>query len=176
MAQGLVATHGGLVGVHSQGPGAGTCVTVHLPAAEATIDAPPLVRRETSPPLSGTVLVVDDDMLVCKSLGRTLRKLGFEVLVASGGAEALELYKEHGPQIEIVLLDVIMPGMGGLEVFKALKQLDPRVRVLISSGYSEEATTEALMEQGALGFLKKPYDMDKLRSEIAAALDLRDAR
>ncbi len=174
MAQGLVSTHGGLIGVHSRGPGAGTCVTVHLPAAEATIDSPPPVRPEITRSLSGTVLVVDDDMLVCKSLGRTLRKLGFEVLVASGGVEALELYREHGSRIQIVLLDVIMPGMGGLEVFQALKQLDPRVRVLISSGYSEEATSEALMEQGALGFLKKPYDIDKLRSEIAAALDLRD--
>jgi DNA-binding NtrC family response regulator len=114
--------------------------------------------------------VVDDDELILRTLRRTLRKLGFDTLTASGGEEALRLYKEHGQRIRLVLLDVIMPGMSGQQTFKALKELDPKVKVLISSGYTEEKVAKDLLADGALDFLKKPYELERLKFSIVKAL------
>ena len=172
MVQSAVKGHGGRVTVES-GPGRGTRVTVDLPALE-----PGRARVDTTPPRgirnlkhegSGTVLLVEDEAMMRASGMRMLETLGYQVLVAEHGQVAVELFRSHHKDIDIVILDLIMPTMDGPETFHRLKQLDPQVRILLTSGYARAGQLDPLI-LGAAGFLQKPYDIDQLADKLTEAL------
>lgn len=117
-------------------------------------------------PGRGMVLVVDDEPMIREVTREMLAGLGYDVLTAESGPEALEVFGARGPEIDVVILDMIMPGMGGGEVNQALQAMRPGVRVLLSSGYSLEGQASEILEKGVLGFLQKPFRLDELSRKI----------
>jgi signal transduction histidine kinase/CheY-like chemotaxis protein len=166
MARGIAHSHGGEIAIDSQ-EGRGTTVRIYLPLMPTEEQTPvgavePVAERQ----FSGLALVVDDDLLVCRSLARTLRLLGFRVIVAESGEQGVSEFEVHREEIELVVLDVVMPGIGGEETLRRMKEVDPDVRVLVSSGFTEEDVIKRMLEGGASGFLKKPYEMGRLKQAI----------
>ena len=113
-----------------------------------------------------TILVVDDEDMIWDVLMEMLLGLGYNVLLAGDGKEAVEMYGANLGKIDLVILDMLMPNMGGEEAFYILKELDPNVRVLISSGYVSQEEIQNVMDEGAAGFLRKPYRMVDLARKV----------
>ncbi|MFZ1641807.1 MAG: ATP-binding protein [Candidatus Contendobacter sp.] len=160
---GIVRGHQGALKVYSE-PGGGTTFKVLFPAAKqettavARLDAVNLADWKGA----GTILLVDDEESV-RILGvRMLERLGFQVLTAVDGREALEIYRARRGEIVLVLLDLTMPDLDGEETFRELRWLDPKVRVVMSSGYTESEITPRFAGQQLTGFLQKPYTMTAL--------------
>jgi two-component system, cell cycle sensor histidine kinase and response regulator CckA len=168
---GIAKQHNGYVTCYSE-PGHGSVFKVYLPAfeAEATLTGAgipaPLPAGGTE-----TILLVDDEEFV-RDLGiKLLRRSGYTVFAAANGQEALDLYERRGKDIDLVLLDLVMPGMGGKQCLKELLIIDPRVKVVISSGYSLEGRKCKTIESGAGGFVVKPFKAVELLSVIRDTLD-----
>jgi len=157
----------GLVDVSSE-PGHGTTFKLYLPLAEGA--APATAPKSEVPRGSGGVLLVDDEPLL-RDLGKDLLEdLGYRVYLAENGAQALELYESHQDDIALVLLDMIMPKMGGKETLQRLVERYPAVIVLITSGFHREENQDLLQNLGAKGFIQKPYRRTDLGKAVAAAL------
>ena len=170
VTQGIINGHHGHLEVESE-PGQGTTVKVLLPMAQGPDEA-----RPGQPPreeFSGTetILVVDDEEPVLRIVGRILERVGYTVLLAPGGKEALELYARRADEIAAVILDMVMPEMGGEEVYSQLKLLNPQVKVILSSGYSTDGLAGQLMERGINAFVQKPYAIQTLRQIVRQVLD-----
>ncbi|QWV94693.1 CHASE domain-containing protein [Geomonas oryzisoli] len=163
---GIVRGHRGGIRIYSE-PGRGTTFKVLLPAADATkeVEAEP-VRDDWRG--EGKILLVDDEETV-RSIGtRMLRELGFTPVTAASGAEALSVYRDN-PDIKAVLLDLTMPGMDGEEAFRELRQLDPSVQVIMSSGFSEQDVVQKFDGKALAGFIQKPYSLKVLREVMRKA-------
>jgi two-component system cell cycle sensor histidine kinase/response regulator CckA len=118
-----------------------------------------------------TILLVDDEEMV-RALGQAvLEPCGYTVLMAEDGVQALEVYQAHRGEIPLVVLDVIMPQMDGQECLRRLRELDPRVRVLISTGYTARGLAQELVAEGALGVVEKPFQIRDFAAAVRAALD-----
>ncbi|MFO7710034.1 MAG: response regulator [Desulfobacterales bacterium] len=170
-AYGIVKGHNGYIDVESK-PGAGAVFFVYFPA---TVMRPGPSADRPCQPLdgSGSVLLVDDEQTVLEVTAELIRKLGYTVFCASSGREALGIFAREGDRIDVVILDMIMPEMGGGEVFDQLRRTHPRVKVLLASGYSLQGQAREIMNRGCDGFLQKPFTLDdlsvRLRSIIPAA-------
>ena len=164
---GVVEAHQGAIEIAAGLGNAGTTMRVYLPAGAALVAAvapPPAVTARVKG--HGTILVVDDDQIVRMALIGAIRKLGYEVLEASSGSQAIEVFRQHGARISGVVLDLVMPGLSGRDTYLALRALSPGVRVLLMSGYSMNEEVEAILELGVRSFLSKPYSMEALAREL----------
>ena len=170
---GIVETHHGTVEV-GDGIGTGAMLRVSLPASPKPADVV-VVRGESAEAEhgEGTILVVDDDRLVRRAVANTLRSLGYHTFEATNGDEAVRLFREHRTIINAVVLDMIMPGMGGTATFAAMREIDPDVAVLLMSGYSMNEDVQGLLEAGASGFMSKPYSPAVLARSLADAIQAR---
>jgi len=157
---GIVKGHKGAIDVHS-GKGQGTTFDIYLPATAMRTKTEETGKKET-PGYGETVLLVDDEHAVLEVTKRILEFLGYKVLVARNGSEALQVYGENRNRIDVIILDMIMPDMGGGETFERLKRIDPNVKVLFASGYSFHDEADEIFEEGCLGFLQKPFTKDRL--------------
>ena len=170
MVFGIVKNHGGHITCHSK-PGGGTAFKIYLPAvktaATQALDAPETSRHGGNE----TLLVVDDEDLITELAEKTLVRAGYTVLSANSGDEALALYVQRRHEISLVILDLIMPGTGGKGCLERLLEIDPNVRVLISSGYSVDGPTRAMLEARSSDFLGKPYDGEQLLTKVRSVLD-----
>lgn len=167
---GIVAQHHGFIDCQSE-PGNGTTFHVYFPASPGQYELE-LKGTETGP-AGGTekVLLVDDEDSL-RSLGeRVLSNAGYTVLTASNGREACELFARHASDISLVILDLIMPEMGGKECMRELLQINPHVRVLVASGFSPDMTRQELLAAGIKGFLSKPFSVSELLRQVRKALD-----
>jgi len=117
-----------------------------------------------------TILLVDDEERFLKLGSNVLRRLGFAVLESHDGDGALETYRARRDEIDVVLLDMAMPGINGTQVFERLRVMDPEVRVLLMSGYPEDAAANRLLQHGAAGFLHKPFSMSEVSLRIRKIL------
>jgi len=167
---GIVRAHGGTIKVTST-PGRGTTVCVLFPATEKPL---PTRNSETRPQaqthFTGTVLLVDDEETV-RSVGkRMLDRAGLHVFTAEDGAEAIEVLRAHGAEIDCVILDLNMPRMCGEEAFQVLRTITPAVPVLISSGYPEGDALNRFRDRDIAGFLQKPYNSDTLYDTLRGIL------
>ncbi len=118
-----------------------------------------------------TVLLVDDEEMIVEVGVMMLTTLGYKALSARSGKEALDLYREKGKGIQLVILDMIMPGMSGKETFDQLKKIDPDVRVLLSSGYSIDEKAEEILESGCKGFIQKPFHISSFSRKLREILE-----
>ncbi len=170
-AYGIVRNHGGFISVYSE-VGMGSTFNVYLPASDKA--AKEHEDSKQSDVIRGTkrVLLIDDEDMVLTIGGEILEKLGYTVLRAESGEEALELFHEHKDGIDLVILDMIMPGIGGSEVFDRIRAESPEVKVILSSGYSMNDDTDRIMKRGCNGFIQKPFDIQTLSRKIRTVLDV----
>ena len=168
-AYGIVQNHKGIINVYSE-IGHGTTFEIYLPAS----DEEPI--KETEPfaeVLKGkeSILLVDDEDRILDAGKEILAALGYKVMVAGSGKQAIEVFKEDHGEIDMVILDMIMPGMGGGDVYDRIKTISPNVKVLLSSGYSVEGRAEKILNRGCDGFIQKPFNIKELSQKIREILN-----
>jgi len=172
-AYGIVKNHGGFIDVFSE-LRKGTTFSIYLPASEKEvmeeIDAAEIVLKGDE-----TLLLVDDEEMIIEVGEEILQALGYKVLPAVSGKEALEIYKNKKDAIDMVILDMIMPGMGGGETYDNLKRINPDIKVLLSSGYSISGQAAEILERGCDGFIQKPFKLRQLSIKIREILDKNSA-
>jgi two-component system cell cycle sensor histidine kinase/response regulator CckA len=168
---GIIKGHEGYIEVESE-PGSGTAFSIYLPATaglkQEAEEAPKefITGRET-------ILLVDDDQMVLETGEEILGMLGYEVIPALSGSEAIRLYGEHQGRIDAVLLDMVMPEIGGGEVFDRIKEINPDIKVLLTSGYSQDGEANEILKRGCDGFIQKPFHTRDLSMKLREILDKR---
>jgi CheY-like chemotaxis protein len=167
---GIIRGHGGAISVRSA-VGAGTAFSVYLPAIGTVAYAKGEVLAEVQQLMfAGKVLLVDDEPTVIEVGVKMHERAGFEVLTATDGREAVEIFREHRDEISCVILDLTMPQLGGEEAFDALKEVREDVKVILSSGYYKDEVEQRFKGKGFVGFIQKPYRWVDLAAKIKVAL------
>jgi len=168
-AYGIIQNHGGVIDVNSK-EGKGTTFNIYLPASAKKIpkeeDGPTTVLKGTE-----SVLLVDDEDMIIDVGQEILEEMGYKVFLARSGKEAIETYEKNQHEIDMVILDMIMPDMGGGEAYDRMKEVDPNVKVLLSSGYSIEGQASDILARGCNGFIQKPFSVKQLSHTIRQVLD-----
>ena len=168
-AYGIIKNHNGIIEVASK-KGEGATFKFYLPASDKEIQEE---KPDVGQILKGpeTVLLVDDEKMIVEVGGEILSALGYEVMLAKSGEEAVKLYQDNKDQIDIVVLDMIMPGMGGGETFDRLKEINQDVKVLLSSGYSVDGMATEILQRGCNQFIQKPFNIKELSQKLREVID-----
>jgi len=166
---GIMKGHGGYIDVESKKE-QGTTFSIYLPASEKEIRE---IVKTADEIIKGTetVLLVDDEEAVLEVGKALLEAMGYRVLIAKDGKEAVQVYKKNRNEIDIVILDMVMPKMGGGEAYDRMKEIDPDIKVLLSSGFSIDGEAGEILERGCNGFIQKPFNMRELSGKIRGILD-----
>ncbi len=165
---GIIKAHRGIITVYSE-MNHGTTFTIYLPSS----DKMPVYEKDASEEIrkgSGAVLVVDDEAFILEVTAELLENLGYRVLTARGGKEAIDQYRSSWKDIDLIMLDMIMPEMSGDMTFDELCAINPDAKVILASGYSLTGRAKQLMEKGAVSFIQKPYQLSELSRKLADAL------
>lgn len=169
---GIIKNHGGHIQIVSK-KNVGTAVSMYLPATDKRVldnEAPSfkkILGRET-------VLLVDDEDKIRQVFKESLKLLGYSVIAADRGEQAIDIYRENSDNIDIIMLDMIMPGMSGKETYLELRKINPHSRVLLASGYTLEGEESEIMQDGRNGFIQKPFKIEELSAKIRAMLEATD--
>ncbi len=167
-AYGAIRSHGGIINVYSE-KGNGTTFTIHLPASIAQQPTAPDPAQDHTG--NETILVVDDDERVLMAGREILKRHGYHTMAANTGTEALEIFARYHDQIDLVLLDLILPDIGGDHLFQEMRRYSPNATVVLTSGYNVNRQIRALLDMGCVDFIQKPFQKKSLAQTIRAALD-----
>jgi len=167
-AYGIIKGHGGYIDVESE-KGYGSVFKIYLPVSEASIRKDSAVSEAVEKG-NETILLVDDEAVIIDVGSQLLEKLGYTVIKAKGGAEAIRMYQENKEKIDLVILDMIMPDVGGSEVHEKIKIIDPEVKILLSSGYSINGQAMEILNKGCNGFIQKPFNLKDFSKKIRDVL------
>jgi signal transduction histidine kinase/CheY-like chemotaxis protein len=168
-AYGIIKNHDGFINVYSE-VGQGTTFNIYLPASDKKVYR----ESKSERPLvmgSETILLVDDEDMIIKVGQAMLKKLGYHVVIARSGQEAVKAVAERSGTIDLVLLDLIMPGMDGGQTFDGIRDIQPQMPVLLSSGYAINGQAIEIMKRGCNGFIQKPFNLTQLSKHIRKVLD-----
>jgi two-component system cell cycle sensor histidine kinase/response regulator CckA len=166
---GIIKNHGGFIKVESE-KGVGSTFTINLPASGKAAEGEKKTGEQVSRGRE-TILLIDDEDMILDVGAQMLSSLGYSVLAAQGGSAGVDVYRENREDIDLVILDVIMPDLGGDVTFERLRNIDQTVNVLLSSGYSLDGQAKEIMEKGCKGFIQKPFSMEDLSKKIRGILD-----
>ncbi|MEE8415266.1 MAG: response regulator, partial [Desulfobacterales bacterium] len=168
-AYGIIKNHDGLINVYSE-IGKGATFNIYLPTSEKEVKKEKEIFVEL---IKGTetLLLIDDEEMIIEVGQELLENLGYTVLSAKSGKEAIETYQKDRDRIDGVLLDMIMPEMGGSETYDRLKAINSDIKVLLSSGYSINGLAKTILAKGCSGFIQKPFSLKDLSQKLREILD-----
>jgi len=167
---GAIRSHNGAISVYSE-PGKGTEFKVYLPLPQSKRKLDKVKTSITNRNNGiGFILVVDDEEIVRNLAVDVLQEFGYKVTTCNDGAEAVEFYRKYWAQIKLVILDMVMPELSGKDTFFAMREINPKIKVIISSGYSVHGEAQELLNAGALFFLQKPFQADLFLQTITNVL------
>jgi len=168
-AYGIIKNHDGIINVYSE-KGEGTTFNIYLPASEKSVIEE---KKSAEGILKGTetLLLVDDEDMIINVGEPMLDRLGYKVIIAKSGKEAIEVYIENQDKIDMLILDMIMPDMSGRMAYDRLKEVNPGVKVLLSSGYGIDGEAKEILGKGCDGFIQKPFNMEQLSRSVREILD-----
>jgi signal transduction histidine kinase/CheY-like chemotaxis protein len=166
---GIIENHDGHIVVSSE-VGQGSTFTLYIPSYLAEIEKIEKAASREISPQGGRILLVDDEAIILAVVPDILKALGYEVETAVNGKEAVQYYKKHSNEIDLVIIDMIMPEMDGRDCFVELKKINPKVRAIVSTGYGLKGEAQSIIDEGVLGFLQKPFHVEQLKKIVADAL------
>ena len=169
---GIVKNHGGYINAYSE-IGQGTTFTIYLPASEKEIQPEKKTVAPTAVTGNGIILLIDDEKMIIDVGQELLQELGYDVLTARSGRDAIEIYRRDAARIDLVIMDLIMPGMSGGEAYDHLKDINAHVKVLLSSGYSINGQAAKILDRGCDGFIQKPFNLNQLSEKIQEIISKR---
>jgi two-component system cell cycle sensor histidine kinase/response regulator CckA len=168
-AYGIIKNHAGIIHASSK-PGYGTTFNIYLPISERSV-----VRERSSQGKinsgSETILLVDDEDMIIEVGQALLKKLGHQVITAKSGEEAVEVVHRMGFGVDLVILDMIMPGMDGGRTFDRIREICPEIPIMLASGYAINGQAEEIMSRGCNGFIQKPFSVSELSQKLRHILD-----
>jgi len=166
---GIIKNHDGIINVYSE-KGKGTTFDIYLPASDKHVSGG---KKPTGDIMQGSemILLVDDEEVIVNVGEQMLDRLGYKVIIAKGGKEAIELYIKNQEKIDMVILDMIMPDVDGKMVYEKLKEINPGIKVLLSSGYSITGQAQEILDKGCSGFIQKPFNLKDLSLKLRSILD-----
>ncbi len=167
-AFGIIKNHNGIIHFTSKA-GKGTTFYIYLPASDRPVETEHAVVKDVQPG-EETILIVDDEQFILEACKDMLTKIGYNIILAGSGEEAVETFRSNG-DIDLIILDMVMPGMDGLEAYEHFKGIDPEVKVIISSGYSITDITEKIQGLGCDEYIQKPFTLNQISRIIRELLD-----
>lgn len=169
-AYGIIRNHNGIINVYSQ-PGMGTTFNIYLPSSDKDIEIDEKITNTGLVYGKGGILFIDDEPPILDFAAEFLELMGYTVFTASGGSEAVDIFRDKRGLIDLVVMDMIMPGINGSRLILMLKEINPEIRIILSSGYSMQGDVQKIMEHGCHGFIQKPFKMADLACIISRTLN-----
>jgi CheY-like chemotaxis protein len=167
---GIVQNHDGFIDVYSR-EGSGSTFNIYLPVIESSSLEQP--NHTYAPDLTvgkGTILVAEDNPQVQGMIVRALEESGYSVIAAEDGSDAIVIYEQRGANIDLVILDMLMPHVGGRDCFYRIREIDPRAAILLMTGFTANGSIEDFLEEGAVGVITKPFELQDFTTTIQKAL------